>query len=282
MKLIDSVRPDTIEDACNTLRELGEDGIALAGGTSFHFLKDSKPKTAVQLSELKLAGVREDEDGYIIGAMTPLADLMHFRADNWAFHETVRRTSTHQIRNISTVGGNISRVFPWSDLPVALLAKNATIKTTDGTAQFIQSADDFFAAQPAKDLKGGRLLTAVRVPKLVAQNGFGYHKEVITASGFSLLTVAATLCVNNGHIEGPRIAAGAAISFPSRLTEIEETLTGCEVNADAIREALKEPVRKIPWKGKEGQSDEYTAHLAQTRLRDIILHAAKKAEERTA
>ena len=135
MKLCEFLRPASLPAARDNLRELGPKGMALAGGTALHFMQDHTPVTAVDITHLGLSYIRPDGDFYRIGATTPLADIQRYRAPRWAMHEICRRIATHQIRNISTLGGNVCRVFPWADLPVVLLAMNARMVVYTGHDQ---------------------------------------------------------------------------------------------------------------------------------------------------
>ena len=98
----------------------------MAGGTSLHFLGVTE-KTAVDLSHLGLSGIKKKGGTFLIGATTSLGELMNYQGPGWVLDQVALHTSTQQIRNISTLGGNIVRVFPWNDFPVALLALDATL-----------------------------------------------------------------------------------------------------------------------------------------------------------
>ena len=132
MKLNEFIRPASLSAARDNLRELGPKGMLLAGGTALHFMQDHTPVVAVDIMRLGLSFIKQEGDHYTIGATTSLADIQRYRAPRWALHEICRRISTHQIRNISTLGGNICRVFPWADLPVILLALNARMVIFSG------------------------------------------------------------------------------------------------------------------------------------------------------
>ncbi|MDX9722521.1 MAG: FAD binding domain-containing protein [Myxococcota bacterium] len=295
-------RPATPEQARDLAREHGAQALYLAGATSLHFLTDASQKlgkeakrpidknlgkeakrpidkkVAILLDRLDLRGISDDGRRYCIGAMTSLAELMNFRAQRWAFHETVRRTATHQIRNISTIGGNICRVFPWCDLPVALLALDAQMLLL-GEERYSLSADDFFASQPARRLANGDLLLYVELPPLAAHMGFGYRKEVVTLSGFSLMTVAVRLCLEQGAISSARVAAGGALPFPRRLSQVEDLLVGRPAAPDTFV-AAAEGVQGIPWKGREDWSDAYTLQVAKVAVHDALQRALDFAQRR--
>jgi hypothetical protein len=72
---------------------------------------------------------------------------------------------------MSTLGGNIVRVFAWADFPVALLALGATMIIQGDEARRV-AADEFFNGQPVRLLKTGDLLVGVQIPALSAGPGF--------------------------------------------------------------------------------------------------------------
>ena len=282
MKLCEFLRPASLPAAYGQLRDLGPRGMILAGGTALHFMQDHTPVTAVDITRLGLSGIRAEDGGYVIGATTPLADIQRYHAPRWAMHEICRRIATHQIRNVSTIGGNIARVFPWADMPVALLAMDAAMRIyagPDAPAEVLPS-DEYFATQPARRFLDGKLLESVRVPALLAHEGYGSVKVVRTAAAFSMVTVAAVLKLDptSGAIRSARVAAGSAIPFPRRLPEVEAALLGNAPSDTLFLEAASKA--DAPWRGKEGMTAEYSKHLAEVSIADALAAAARHALER--
>lgn len=279
MKLCEFIRPASLTAARDNMRELGRRGMLLAGGTALHFMQDHTPVSAVDITRIGLSYIRQDGPWYIIGATTPLADIQRYRAPRWALHEICRRISTHQIRNISTIGGNICRVFPWADLPVILLAMNARMVIYSGKEEEF-GADDYFAYQPARRFLDGNILTAVKVPALMAHHGFGSIKVVRTQASFPMVTIGALLELEGQMIKSARIAAGSAIPFPRRLPEVEAALAGREAVTAVFREAAAKAGPVAPWRGREGMSPEYSRHLAEVSILDALERAATFARGR--
>ena len=279
MKLCEFIRPASLTAARDNMRELGRRGMLLAGGTALHFMQDHTPVSAVDITRIGLSYIRQDGPWYIIGATTPLADIQRYRAPRWALHEICRRISTHQIRNISTIGGNICRVFPWADLPVILLAMNARMVIYSGKEEEF-GADDYFAHQPARRFLDGNILTAVKVPALMAHHGFGSIKVVRTQASFPMVTIGALLELEGAVIKSARIAAGSAIPFPRRLPEVEAALAGREAVTAVFREAAAKAGPVAPWRGREGMSPEYSRHLAEVSILDALERAATFARGR--
>ena len=282
MKLCGFISPASLSEARGALRELGPKGMPLAGGTALHFMPTKTPVTAVDITRLGLSYIRQEGDFFTIGATTPLSDIQRHRAHGWAMHEITRHIATHQIRNVSTIGGNICRVFPWADLPVVLLAMNARMLIYTGAEKEEEvAADDYFAAQPAKRFNGGNILTAVKVPILKAHQGFGSVKASRNAAAFSLVTVCAMLELNDGKIKTARVSAGSAIPFPHRLPSVEAALIGREAVSAVFKEAAAKSSTDAKWCAREGMSEDYTRQLAEVSLADALEKAAAYANGRT-
>jgi CO/xanthine dehydrogenase FAD-binding subunit len=255
--------------------------MVLAGGTAFHFLQNTTPVAAVDITRLGLSFIRREDDFFIIGATTPLADIQRYRSPGWAMHEICRRIATHQIRNISTIGGNLFRVFPWADLPVVLLALNARMVMHRDKEELF-TVDDFLVNQPAKRFAPGDLLTAVQIPVLQAGQGFGSVKAARNVTSFSLVTVAAALELQDGQIKRARVAAGSALPFPRRLLEVEEALCGREATLTVFQEAAAKAKSAAAWREREGMSSGYIQHLAEVSIIDALERANTFARERAA
>ncbi len=279
MKLCEFIRPASLSAARDNMRELGKRGMVLAGGTALHFMQDHTPVVAVDIMRLGLSYIKPEGDHYTIGATTPLADIQRYRAPRWALHEICRRISTHQIRNISTIGGNICRVFPWADLPVILLAMNARMVIYAGQDEEF-SADEYFSFQPARRFLDGNILSAVKVPALQAHHGFGSIKVVRTQASFPMVTIGAFLELEGSLIKAARIAAGSAIPFPRRLPEVEAALVGREAVTAVFQEAAGKAGADAPWRGREGMSPDYSRHLAEVSILDALERAATFARGR--
>ncbi|MFH0954237.1 MAG: FAD binding domain-containing protein [Verrucomicrobiota bacterium] len=280
MKIVDFRIPTRLAEAQAILRELGPSAFPMAGGTSLVFLSGTEPKTAVDLTRLGLDGVHHEDGAFRIGAAARIASLQHFRAGGWVLDRVARHLASQQIRNMSTVGGNIMRIFPWADFPVALLALDAAMVIA-GDGERTVGSDEFFSGQPGRLLKSGELLSAIRVQKMPASAGFGYRKETRAAMGFSLMTVAAVLELRGREIAKARVAIGAGVPFPARLTSVEAAILGRKASEELFREAAAAGVKGLKLKAAAGVSDEYTAHLAEVTMADALTQAWAEAGKTT-
>lgn len=278
MNYTDFRRPRSLSEARAWLQELGDEGQPVAGSTLHVFLRDEKPKVAVDLSALGLDTITAAEGAFDIGATTTVTDLYEYRQTGWVLDRMAAAFVTQPIRNMATIGGSIVRVFPWSDIPVALLALDAEMVIAGDTEKRM-AATDFFATQPFHHLAPGDLLTRIRVPALRAGEGFGYHKERRTTTDFSRCTVAVGLrCTAQGTVDAVRIALGAAVPLARRLPAMETALTGKRPTEKNLRAAVDAGLDEPRWRGLHGISDEYARHLASIHIVDALQAAASEAQ----
>lgn len=272
MKLTEYHRPTTLAEARRLLKELGPAGLPLAGATSHAFMKADEGRVAVDLAWIGYDRIEERDDGFAIGANTRIADLQAFKAAGWVLDRVALRFVNQQMRNMATLGGNIVRVFPWADFPVALLVLGADMVVA-GDGESVHFADVYFKGQPARLFQPGDLLVEVRVPRLKSGEGFGYHKETVINTDFSRLTVAAWIKRDGHSAAEVRVAAGAGVPMPTRLSGLEDALKGRKLDDAIIGAAVEANLDAVRWKGGDGFSDAYVKQLARAHLADVI-HAA--------
>ncbi|MBI5529586.1 MAG: FAD binding domain-containing protein [Deltaproteobacteria bacterium] len=122
-----------------------------------------------------------------------------------------------------------------SDLAPALLALDATIKTTRRTI----AAGDFFGAglMTTTALAPDEIVTEIRIPVPPPGNVQGYQKFRIRNSiDFPIVGVATVFTLKGTTIKDARVVLGAVAPVPLRAREVERFLAGktlCEETAEA-------------------------------------------------
>ncbi len=277
MRFVDFLIPETLDEARAALEALGDRGYAFAGGTAFQYVSDRPGATAVDITRLGLRGIDQTDGGFRVGATTTLTDLVRYQADGWVLDRVATRIPTHQVRNVSTVGGNISRLFPWSDLPLALLVLEGGVVISDGEEQ-THAALEFFTAQPLNRFGHGDLVTAVTLPAVSPPLGFGFKKENITNAAFALMTGAAAITLDGERLAKVRLAANGALAVPQRLTAVEDALEGRAADPSLFAGAVEDGIGGLDWRGREGMSDEFARHLGGVILCDVLEQALQAAK----
>jgi len=109
-------RPTALADAFDLLDEYGSGAWLMAGGQdSLDWFKDraKRPDAVVDLGRIDgLRGVRESDDGIEIGALTTLAEIESSAPIQRRYGLLARaaaRVASPQIRNVGTLGGNVSQ-----------------------------------------------------------------------------------------------------------------------------------------------------------------------------
>jgi len=116
MPEIQLYQPMELSDALNLADELGEDGWLLGGGQdTYGWLKDraKHPRAMIDLNRIEaLKGIRDADDGIEIGAATTLREIIRDTRINRDYNllaQAANRVASPQIRNVGTLGGNLSQ-----------------------------------------------------------------------------------------------------------------------------------------------------------------------------
>ncbi len=116
MPVFELLQPTSVDEALTLLERYGNDGWVLAGGMdSMDWLKDriKRPVAVVDLSGVaELKGIRQSGGGLEIGAMTTLTDIVKHpvvRDQFGVLMEAASVVASPQIRNMGTLGGNLSQ-----------------------------------------------------------------------------------------------------------------------------------------------------------------------------
>ncbi|MBA2498283.1 MAG: xanthine dehydrogenase family protein subunit M [Chitinophagaceae bacterium] len=132
-----------------------------------------------------------------------------------------------------------------SDMCVALVALDAKVLVSGPKGNRRIEFEDFHRLpgnDAAKDnvLQQGELITGIEIPDHPFTKNIHYLKIRDRASyAFALISVAATLDIQNNVIQDVRLAMGGVAHKPWRLPAAEEFLKGKKVSEEIFREAAK-------------------------------------------
>ena len=164
-------------------------------------------QTALDLSELGLDYIKEDEQGFTIGAMTTLRTMETHAALNAAFGGVFARAFEPivgtQFRNGATVGGSVFSRFGFSDVSTLLLAMGAKVVTH---ARGEVLLDEFQKEKWDRDI-----LTAIRIEK--------GRSAAIESVRLSKTDIPVLVCAASADERGVRVVLG---SRPARAVIVAE------------------------------------------------------------
>ena len=132
-----------------------------------------------------------------------------------------------------------------SDLAVALVALDATVRTTGADGEralpltgFYRTPGDTPGTENA--LRPGELITEVEVPLLPEGTRSGYLKVRDRASyEFALASAAVAVHVTDGVVREARIALGGLATVPWRCRDAEDVLRGAAASQETYRAAAE-------------------------------------------
>lgn len=176
------VQPNSIEEAYNIL--ISKRNNRVLGGCAFLRLGSKRIATALDLSKLDLAFIKE-QDGYIeIGALTTYRDLevsaILVNSFNGVVPKAVSNIIGVQFRNMVTVGASVYAKYGFSDLITALLVLDTEVELYKAGRMSLR---DFLNRPRERDI-----LTRIFIRK--NQRQASYHDLRKSASDFPILNVA--------------------------------------------------------------------------------------------
>lgn len=236
-------RATSVDDALAKLRAANGDAKLLAGGHSLipvMKFRLSEPKMLIDIGRIpELSGIRKKGDRIEIGAGTvhhEVATSELLRQACPMIADTAASIGDPQVRNRGTLGGSIAHADPSADYPAALLALDADIHLKGLKGTRVVKAGEFFRGLFTVDLAADEIIVAVQFAPLKAG---AYAKLYQRASHFAIVGVAAALDVNKGVITSARIGVTGASSHATRLTDVEESLTGKAPSEKTIATAVR-------------------------------------------
>ena len=255
----------------------------MAGGTfllnSLKLLKRNGAKTpehVISLRKVKdLKGLNLDKDCLMIRSMTTITEIFEspLLTDNFSVLKTVcRNISTTPIRNMATIGGNLTCRYTWTEMPAVMIALNANMHFIDkeGKEQMI-GAEDFFKNAAKTD----KILTHISIKK---DNKASIAYQRIKKTSY-VDTPLLSLCINT-QIKGhqfleTRVAINNCVTFAVRDLVLENFLKQTQISKTIGHEALDHLDKTI----YDTRSNDYKKYMFRVCLKNAITELADKIKK---
>src|SRR5256712_5445544 len=190
-----------------------------------------------------LSYIRDEGNHLAIGAMERIAGIA--RSDLVRRRCPILSQCAHQIadplvRNMGTIGGNLSHADPTNDMPAVMVAAGASIVAASGQGSRVIPAGGFFVDTFPTALKGTEILVEVKKPIGPARRG-AYLKLERQAGDFGIVGVAAGLEKSS---DGRWGAAGETLTgggpTVGKGTIVGEIIKGVELDKKTIERASRD------------------------------------------
>ncbi len=226
--------PASVEEAVQILERYGGEAKVLAGGQSLlpvMKLRLAEPRALVDINRIPdLAYLREDQDYLRIGAMTRTNDLndSSLVRDRYPIlTDAAGVIADPLVRNMGTVGGNVSHGDPANDLPACMVALGAKFAVQSPRGPRTIPVDDFYRDTFVTALEPNEILTEVLVPRSIPGQGNAYMKLEKRVGDFPIVGVAANLLLSpDGAVERAAIGLTAVGPTVLKAPQAAEALVG--------------------------------------------------------
>jgi aerobic-type carbon monoxide dehydrogenase small subunit (CoxS/CutS family)/CO/xanthine dehydrogenase FAD-binding subunit len=271
-------RPGRLAEAVD-LKARG--AVVLAGGTRLLAGAVDVPNL-LDLAGLDLSELTVDDGDLRIGAMVSLQELVDSRQ---AAESTAgllpaacrNRSVSWMIRGMATIGGEAVGADGDSEVAAALLALN-TVFTVHRPEGDLEVPALRFLRDPAQDLEGGGIVTALVVPG--APHGAALERVAVATSAQPLVAVAVTLSFAGELCARARIAVTGLETRPARVLEAEARVEGTHLDDTAIEKAVGQVRARGPFRSDANAPASYRREAAAALARRAIRRAAANARSR--
>jgi len=271
--------PKTSKEAAKLYKEL-EDSKVLAGGTfllnSMKLLKHKGTKTVRNVLSLAkvedLKGVSLQGDTLTIKAMTRISELKdavlpegHLRI----LHTVCKNISTQPIRNMATVGGNLTCRYTWTEMGAVMLTLGAKMHFLgpDGKEDVIDTED--FYKNAARSEKLFTHVTLKTNP--ISRVAYRRVKKSIHMD-IPMLALCIKTDLNGKKWNNTRVGINNGVAFAQRDSSLEEFLNKSSSSSDLGIEALQHLTAAI----YDTRTTEYKQHMFRVSLKSAIEEISNK------
>ena len=217
-----------------------------------------------------LRGIGMDEDGTL--RILPLTSFSHITKDPLinkhikVLGEAVDMVGGPQIRNIGTIGGNISNGVTSADSASTLHAWDAIVELTSAKGVRQLPIREYYISAGKVALRPAELLTAILIKKESYAGYKGHYIKYAMRNAMDIATLGCSVNVklsdDKKTILGARIAYGVAGPVPMRVPAAEEAARGKAVCAQTVDMFANAALQDINPRDSWRASREFRLHLA--------------------
>jgi aerobic carbon-monoxide dehydrogenase medium subunit len=245
-----------------------------AGGTfllnSLKLFKRKGAKTPDHIISLRkvegLRGLSADEHQLIIKSMTTISEIFESSLldDNFKVLKTVcRNISTNPIRNMATLGGNLTCRYTWTEMPATMIGLEANLHFIDSTGQeHVVTAEEFFKNAAKTD----KILTHITI-KREAKASIAYRRvKKSSYVDIPLLSVFIKTNFDGDRFTNSRVSVNNCVAFAQRDRVLEEFLNQSRCSQKLAQEALDHLDKTI----YDTRSNDYKKQMFRVSIKNAI------------
>lgn len=275
---------DAPGDLAGALAALAREPTAqpIAGGTNLVVdmrAGRERPERLVSLDRVaELRGFEIDEFGVSVGGRTTVSDILdepRFVRAAPSLVESARLFGGLMVRNAATFAGNIASGSPAADLVPPLLSLDARLTLASRDGERVVPLDGYYQDYKRDIRHPDELITRISWPQ-PPEGAFSSYYKLARRIGdaITVVGVAVTLALRDGHCMLARIALASVAPFPLRVRPAEAMLEGNPLTGEAIDAAADAASRACAPIDDPRASADYRRHMAGVLVRRLLHRAA--------
>jgi CO/xanthine dehydrogenase FAD-binding subunit len=276
---------DSIDAALRLKAEYGDEAKFLAGGQSLlpaMNFRLAQPAVLIDINPIAaLAYIEQDAPVTRIGALTRYRNVERDAAivhSHPLMAEALPHIAHVQIRNRTTIGGNLAHADPASEMPAVVLALRGRLRVQSSGGTRLIPAAEFFTGTLATALGPTEMLVEVELPIAPARTGTAFLEIARRPGDFALMGVAATVRLDQaGSCCDARLAFCNAGEVPLLGTQAARSLVGHRPTEVRAREAGVIAQNEIRPHGNVHATPAFQRHLAGVLTRRALAIAFERA-----
>jgi carbon-monoxide dehydrogenase medium subunit len=262
-------RPASVREALQLLQAGQGSARIVAGCTDLIVEGDRSIRSLIDITHTGLNYIRRQAGTWAIGATTTMAEIEESEQVRGLAGGLLSRAAATcgsvQIRNMATVGGNMSNGSPAADLAAPLLALDAAAVVATQERRYKMPLADYLAVTGSREMANSLLIEVnFSEPPHGARCGWSFQKFGRTAVDISIVNVAAGLQLDaRGRVKWVCIALGAVTPVPARMKATEDLMIGRRFDQELLAEACESVMRDVRPISDVRASAEYRRELSR-------------------
>ena len=276
-------RPSSLDEALSLLGELGSRARILTGGQSLApmlNLRLARPEHIIDLNDLtEFSFVRDLGESIGVGGLT-----RHYQLAESCFLQkycplvplAAKTIGHYAIRQRGTLGGSLANADPVAQLPLIAIVLDAQLTLAKNGGRRDMAVSEFFQAAMTTALAPEELILSVQFPKFQPNEAGSFRLFARRHGDFAIVSVAATLTLQEGYVKRIRLALGGIGAVPVRVDSLVHQFTGLRPTVQWAQE-----VADAVGHGVQPQDDEriqaaYKKELARSLTLRAVLRTLEK------
>jgi carbon-monoxide dehydrogenase medium subunit len=274
--------PKTIDGAVSILEKFGKRVMILAGGTDLlnqMKLRQVLPEFILNIKNIKKLEYIRPKKGLKIGALTTITAIREseiIKKEYPALYEAAEWFGTPPIRNMATLGGNICRSSPSSDMVPPLMALDAALKLVGPKGERKVPIEEFMVGT-GKTILDREILKEIIIPQQEKSSGTAFIKLKRSSADLAKVSCAVRIAIKDGRCEEIRIVLGAVADRVFRARKAEELIRGEKVTDEVIAEAGKKACREAQPITDVRSTADYRKRMIEVLIKRLIPLSIERA-----